>query len=93
MKLFAQKPDESAEIPPMRSAPPRYSQPLPEIARGDPGQQVVYAGFTRSGEVGYIIRERQQKPIHEEATPANRANERPRGFFQSLARLFFGGPR
>jgi hypothetical protein len=70
----------------------RYSQPLASTPRANSGQ-VVYAGFTRSGEVGFIVREKNRKPIHETADSTNAANEHPRGFLSSLARLMFGGPR
>jgi hypothetical protein len=67
---------------------PRYSQPLAETPRE--ASPVVFAGFV-GGEVGFILRQRGEKEIRTEATRANSANERPRGFFSSLARLWAGG--
>jgi hypothetical protein len=69
----------------------RYSQPLPSTPRTD-GGQIVHAGFV-NGEPGFIVRELGQREVQKPATSANRANEQPRGFLQSLARIMFGGFR
>lgn len=68
----------------------RYSLPLPETQRADSGQ-VVFAGFTRDGSPGYIVREYGRREIREESRAENRAVESPAGFFRSLARLWAGG--
>jgi hypothetical protein len=53
----------------------------------------VSVGFHR-GRIAYILRNRSGEEIKRElATPENAAAERPRGFFQSLARIAFGGGR
>jgi hypothetical protein len=70
----------------------RYTQPLESHNRDVGEQGVLYAGFTPDGEVGFILRARGKKEIRTEATRENQANERPRGFFASLARMFGGRP-
>jgi hypothetical protein len=72
------------------SGEPRYSQPRPSTFRNVGEDGVVYAGFV-NGEPGFVLRQGRQKEIREEATPQNQANEHPRGFFSSLARIMFGG--
>jgi hypothetical protein len=73
------------------SGEPRYSQPLPPSYRHSGEDGVVFAGFV-DGEPGFILRRgRKKKEIQTEATRENSANERPRGFFASFARLMFGG--
>ena len=72
----------------------RYSQPRPERPR-DGGAPVVRAGFVGKGankQPGFIFLNENGKVERQELTAENRAQERPRGFFQSLARLFHGGP-
>ena len=70
---------------------PRYSQPLESTYRHVGEDGVLFAGFVH-GEPGFILRRGPgQKEIREEATQQNQANERPRGFFSSLARLWAGG--
>lgn len=73
---------------------PRYSQPLPATPRHIGEGGVVFAGFTRDGQPGFVLRcGRREKEIRVEATRENRAQQHPAGFFQSLARIMFGGPR
>ncbi len=70
----------------------KYSQPLPARPR-DVSGPVLRAGFVGRGEhkqPGFIF-VNAGKVEREEATRENSANEHPRGFFQSLARLMFGG--
>lgn len=90
MKLFEQ-PEGAAEMIP-RSSPTKYSQPLPSSHRHVGENGILYAGFV-NGQVGFILRQRGEKEIREPLTRENRANEHPRGFFQSLTRIFFGDPR
>jgi hypothetical protein len=71
----------------------RYSQPLPAKPR-DVSGPVLRAGFVGHGaskEPGFIFRSENGNVERQEVTAENRANERPRGFFASLARLMFGG--
>ncbi len=67
-----------------------YSQPLASTNRDVGERGVLYTGFV-DGEPGFILRARGQKESRTEATRENVANERPKRFFQSLARLW-GGP-
>jgi hypothetical protein len=67
----------------------KYSQPLPETPR-DVAGPVLRAGFVH-GRPGFIFSQ-NGKEKRVAATRANVANEQPRGFFQSLARIFSGGP-
>jgi hypothetical protein len=66
----------------------KYSQPLPAALRESP--PIVYAGFVGDG-IGFIVRQRGKKEICEAMTRENQANEKPKGFFASFARLMFGG--
>ena len=89
MKVFEQEPDEFES-----AGPARYSQPLPTPR--DVGGPVLRAGFVGRGpdkRPGFIFRNEQGNVESQEATRENSANERPRGFFASLARIMFGGPR
>lgn len=72
---------------------PRYSQPIEATPR-DVGGPVVKAGFIGKGahkRVGFIFLNAKGKVTEAEATRENEANLHPRGFFQSLARIFGGG--
>jgi hypothetical protein len=68
----------------------RYSQPLESNFRNVGENGVLYSGFV-DGEPGFILRRHGKKPIRVEATRENSANQAPRGFFASLARIMFGG--
>jgi hypothetical protein len=68
---------------------PRYSQPLRATPR-ESERGVVFAGFV-FGQPGFIVREPGKKELRKEATRENQAQEKPRGFLHSLARLMFGG--
>jgi hypothetical protein len=71
----------------------KYSQPLPEHP-GPEGPPVVVAGFVGRGRhkrPGFIFLNQKGKVAHAEVTPATEAKQNPRGFFQSLARIVFGG--
>jgi hypothetical protein len=68
----------------------RYSQPRPSTFRNVGEDGVLYSGFV-NGEPGFILRQSGKKEIQVEATAATKANERPAGFFRSLARLWAGG--
>jgi len=71
----------------------KYSQPLPEHP-GPSGPPVVVAGFVgrgRSKRPGFIFLNAKGKQVHAELTRANVANEKPTGFFRSLARLWASG--
>ncbi len=71
---------------------PRYSQPRPSSYRHVGEDGVLFAGFVGDHEPGFILRRGgREKEIQVEATRENSANERPRGFFSSLARLWAGG--
>jgi hypothetical protein len=73
----------------MSASDARYSQPIEPQPR-DVGGPVVYAGFVgRFKRVGFIFRA-GRKEQRVEASRENSANDRPRGFFQSLAQLFRG---
>jgi hypothetical protein len=87
LKLFEQKESDPAEvIPPTRSAPTRYSQPLPASQRESP--PVVFPGFVH-GQPGFILRRcRGQKEIRVEAGPENKAKEQPGGFAAALGKLW-----
>jgi hypothetical protein len=70
----------------------KYSQPLPETP-GPKAPPVVVAGFVGKGRAqrpGFIFLNQQGKQVHAEITRANVANEKPAGFFRSLARIFGG---
>ena len=83
--------DEIFEIRP-RSSQARYSQPLESNYRDVGEAGVLYAGFMPDGSPGFILRRgAREKPIQVEASAANRANERPAGFFRSLAQLWASG--
>jgi hypothetical protein len=73
----------------------RYSQPIEPTPR-DVGGPIVKAGFVGKGankRPGFIFRNAKGQVAHAEVTPATEAKQNPRGFFQSLARIVFGGPR
>jgi hypothetical protein len=70
----------------------RYSQPLPEHP-GPEGPPVVVAGFIGKGRAkrpGFIFLNAKGKIATAEITRANVADEKPAGFFRSLARIFGG---
>jgi hypothetical protein len=83
--------------PEVWSSPTMYSQPLAETIRAD-APPIVFAGFVGgkgSRTIGFILRKlgrKAGKPKQVEATRETIANEQPRGFFSSLARLYMGGP-
>jgi hypothetical protein len=66
----------------------KYSQPLPERPR-DVAGPVLSAGFVH-GRPGFIFSQ-NGKEKRVAATRANVANEQPRGFFASFARLWASG--
>ncbi len=71
----------------------KYSQPLPARPR-DVSGPVVVAGFVGKGankQPGFIFRNERGNVERQEVTAENQAQEHPRGFFSSLARLMFGG--
>ncbi len=77
------------------SSEARYSQPLPAHPR-DVSGPVLRAGFVGKGankRPGFVFLNEQGKVERQETTAENRAQEHPRGFFASFARLMFGGPR
>ena len=73
----------------------RYSQPLPERIGGLDGV-IVRAGFVGKGankRIGFhFVRKTTNgyKKEKVEVTRENEADERPRGFFSSLSRLYAG---
>jgi hypothetical protein len=76
------------------SAPTRYSQPLAETQCSAP--PVVSVGFSGDGsrDVSFILRShggRELKRI--EANKDNQADERPKSFLRSLARLMYRSNR
>jgi|HubBroStandDraft_2_1064218.scaffolds.fasta_scaffold178048_2 hypothetical protein len=73
----------------------RYSQPIEPTPRdvGGPVMTVGFIGRGRFKKVAYIFRDEHGREKRVEATRSNAANERPNGFFASLARLFAGGPQ
>jgi len=71
----------------------KYSQPLPETPR-DVAGPIVKAGFVGKGRnkrPGFVFVDPKGKLVHAEITRANVANEKPTGFFRSLARLWASG--
>jgi hypothetical protein len=70
---------------------PRYSQPLAS-SPPPPNPPVVRAAFV-DGQPGFIFRGEDGKVKRVLATKENRANEKPAGFFHSLARLMYGSNR
>jgi hypothetical protein len=72
----------------------RYSQPIEPQPR-DVGGPIIRAGFVGKGankRVGFIFKGVRGREVRVEANHANSADERPRGFFSALARIF-GGSR
>jgi hypothetical protein len=70
----------------------RYSQPIEPTPR-DVGGPIVKAGFIGKGankRPGFVFVNQKGKAAHAEVTPATEAKQNPRGFFQSLARIFGG---
>jgi hypothetical protein len=88
LKIFEEKPETPS------AGPARYSQPLPSTTRDARGP-IVRAGFVGKGadkQPGFIFYNRETAKVEQvEATTETKANEHPRGFFQSLARMMFGG--
>jgi hypothetical protein len=73
----------------------RYSQPIEPTPR-DVGGPIVKVGFIGKGahkRVGFIFLNQRGKVAQAEVTAETQAKQNPRGFFQSLARIVFGGPR
>ena len=69
----------------------KYSQPLPSSTSGlEP--LILRAGFIgKHKAIGFLFVRKTKggyKREEVEATPQNSANEKPRGFFQCLARLY-----
>jgi hypothetical protein len=75
------------------SAPPMYSADYLRVTQSA-APPVVYVGFGADGEPAYILRSQGGRELTRvAATKENAADERPRGFFASLARLMYGGQR
>ena len=73
------------------SPPTRYSQPLEPSTRGGLDGRVVVATFIGKGQSkrpGFAFLNAAGKRTEVEATRETVANESPRGFFSSLARLW-----
>jgi hypothetical protein len=75
-----------------QAAPPMYSADYLRVTCAAP-PPIVSVGFS-NGEPAYILRNRQGREVTRvSCTKENRANEKPRGFFHSLARLMYGSNR
>jgi hypothetical protein len=75
---------------PVAADPPEPAKPAANCARPK-----LYVGFGKNGSgFSYILRDEQGREIHrEDVTAENAPKDKPKGFFQSFARLFAGGPR